>query len=271
MPVFGPNNLRLGATQINKAYLGATLLFDGAAPSPALPDLDYDVLLEAYDPDSLFSDTAGTTPASVDGSVARVNDTSVNSNNATQATAAARPIRRQLGDLNWLDHDGVDDRLVIAPNASWNKTGMSVVMALRVPDFSGRMAFFGCAGATNMSVGLASSPGFNVGVVNSGDIIAGAVAYYTNGSFLGLGSAVTRNALYESWVTGQWVIAEAANCDLDTFYSEEGAQLVGRQGATDMYEADVTAIILIPTATLDAGTNRADLVAALADKFGIAL
>ena len=67
-----------------------------------------------YDPSDLstvWADTSGTTPATVGGAVARIDDKSGNGNHATQATAAARPILRQDGALYYLEFDGVDDRL----------------------------------------------------------------------------------------------------------------------------------------------------------------
>lgn len=68
-----------------------------------------------YDPSDLstmFTDTAGTTQASVGQAVARINDKSGNGLNATQATASKRPILRQSGALYYLEFDGVDDTLV---------------------------------------------------------------------------------------------------------------------------------------------------------------
>ena len=53
MPVLGPNNLRLGATQINKAYLGATLLFDGAGPAFDADALAYITAVETADGEAL--------------------------------------------------------------------------------------------------------------------------------------------------------------------------------------------------------------------------
>ena len=267
MPVFGPNNVFLGATQVAKAYLGGTLLFDGAGPAPALPDLAYDVLLEAYDPASLFADTAGTTAAAVDGAVARVNDTSVNSINATQATAAARPLRRQSGELNWLDYDGVDDRLVIAPDASWVKNGMSLVSVFRAPVPTFRLVLLGNAGADGTAL-AGYMHETETGVASS---LVGTPDYYTNGVFTG--TNIDRAQAYAAWVTGGWVIAEVANMSLvGSAIASQGAQFPGwRQRTQELGPVDFGAQILIPTATLDTGTNRADLVAALADKFGITL
>jgi hypothetical protein len=70
-----------------------------------------------YDPSdasTLFSDSAGTTPAVVNGPVGRISDKSGNGNHLIQATAAARPIYRQGSGLSWLESDGVDDTLQCA-------------------------------------------------------------------------------------------------------------------------------------------------------------
>lgn len=68
-----------------------------------------------YDPsdlNSVFADTAGMTPASIDGAVARINDKSGRGNHATQATAVCRPILRKAGGRYYLEFDGVDDFLL---------------------------------------------------------------------------------------------------------------------------------------------------------------
>lgn len=69
-----------------------------------------------YDPSDLstvWEDDAGTTPASVNGVVGRIDDKSGNGNYATQSTAAAKPILRQSGSLYYLEFDNTDDVLVV--------------------------------------------------------------------------------------------------------------------------------------------------------------
>ena len=64
------------------------------------------------DPASLFADSAGTVPASLDGPVGRIVDRSGRGNHAVQAIAAARPLlRADSGGRRYLEFDGVDDRL----------------------------------------------------------------------------------------------------------------------------------------------------------------
>jgi hypothetical protein len=61
------------------------------------------------DPTSLFSDTAGTTPAEIDGTVAYIKDLSGNGIHLTQSTDGSRAILRSDGTLYWLEFDGLDD------------------------------------------------------------------------------------------------------------------------------------------------------------------
>ena len=77
-----------------------------------------------YDPsdlDTLFQDTAGTTPVTTSGqTVGLMLDKSGNDIDATQPTAAARPTYQTDGTYHWLSFDGVDDFMVtptITPGA----------------------------------------------------------------------------------------------------------------------------------------------------------
>ena len=79
-----------------------------------------------YDPsdiDTLFQDSAGTTPVTASGQpVGKMLDKSGNGNHATQATSSKRPTYTEGGGLAWLHFDGVDDEME-APNAAFNLTG----------------------------------------------------------------------------------------------------------------------------------------------------
>lgn len=87
-----------------------------AAPSPFTPASlfasgEEGIWLEPS-PSTCFTDTGGTTAASVGDPVARINDSSGNGNHATQGTLASRPILRQTGGgLYYLEFDGTDDAL----------------------------------------------------------------------------------------------------------------------------------------------------------------
>lgn len=237
---------------------------------PLLPDLAYDALHVIYDPAKLFADTAGSTPADVDQAVARVEDASGNDNHAIQATVAARPIRRESGGLNWLDFDGVDDRLITPSDASWVKDGMSLVSVFRVPVSTGRLVLLGNAGTSGTAI---------AGYMHNGETFPtsqgfsdrNAADYYTNGAFIG--TNINRTQAYAAWVTGDWVVTEIANINfVGSEFAAQGVQFPGwRSRAQELGPVDFGAQILIPTAILDTGTNRADLVAALAEQFGITL
>lgn len=112
--------------------LGLGLMSSTAEYNPALlfaasePGAWYDI----SDLSTLFQDTAGTVPAVVGQTVARVNDKSTNGVNATQATAASRPILRQNGTTGkyYLEFDGVDDFLV-TPSIDFTGTDKMTVWA----------------------------------------------------------------------------------------------------------------------------------------------
>jgi len=79
-----------------------------------------------YDPsdiDTLFQDSAGTTPVTTAGQpVGLMLDKSGNGNHATQAISAKRPIYTEGSGLSWLAFDGVDDAMEIQ-NAAFSFTG----------------------------------------------------------------------------------------------------------------------------------------------------
>ena len=111
------NGLYLGSTAINKAYLGATEVFttSGAfTPASLFASGEKGAWYDPSDLMTMWTDTAGTTQATVGDEVARIDDKSGNGNHATQATFAARPILRQTGGgLYYLEFDGTDDVLLM--------------------------------------------------------------------------------------------------------------------------------------------------------------
>ena len=92
--------LYLGSTAINKAYLGATVVFSSAFdPASLFAGGIAGAWYGPSDIDTLFQDSAGTTPVTTAGQpVGRMLDKSGNDNHATQATAAARPIYQTAPD-----------------------------------------------------------------------------------------------------------------------------------------------------------------------------
>jgi hypothetical protein len=76
--------------------------------------------LDAYELDTLYQDSAGTTPVTTVGDpVGRVEDLSGNGNHATQATSGDRPEYVGGGAI---EHDGVDTYLSIADSATYKVT-----------------------------------------------------------------------------------------------------------------------------------------------------
>lgn len=65
------------------------------------------------DADSVWEDSAGTTAASVDGVVGRLDDKSGNDNHLVQATTADKPLWRDVGGFQYLEADGTDDYMQV--------------------------------------------------------------------------------------------------------------------------------------------------------------
>ncbi|MFU8781231.1 MAG: hypothetical protein ACNA71_09450 [Kiritimatiellia bacterium] len=74
-------------------------------PTEILQDLG--IWFDASDAATIWSDTTASTPATIDGGVARWDDKSTHNRHITQATSGLRPIRRS----GFLEFDGVDDIL----------------------------------------------------------------------------------------------------------------------------------------------------------------
>jgi hypothetical protein len=102
-PFIGFRNGFLGGTSLGRRFNPRSLFAAG----------EQGVWYDPSDLSTLFQDSAGTTPVTVGDPVARINDKSGRGNHATQATAARRPILRQLaGGEYYLEFDGIDDSLV---------------------------------------------------------------------------------------------------------------------------------------------------------------
>ena len=106
--------LGLGNSLSNQLIFGG-----GAAPPPTYSPAELfqsgeaGIWYDYQDFSSMWQDSAGTVPAAVNQPVGRVDDKSGNGNHKIQATAAARPILRDDGTGHYyLEHDGVDDRMV---------------------------------------------------------------------------------------------------------------------------------------------------------------
>lgn len=85
------------------------------------------VFLDASDATTIFTDTAGTTPATTGQNVARMNDLSGNGNDLTQSTVADRPLVVAPSGAVGLQFDGSTDTLVSAANLDLSGTNAVTV------------------------------------------------------------------------------------------------------------------------------------------------
>jgi hypothetical protein len=90
-----------------------------------------------YDPSdisTLFQDAAGTIPVTADGQpVGLMLDKSGNGNHASQSVSSKRPTYRDVGGVQWIEADGIDDFLTTSPVAGIanDADGMSLMMTVR--------------------------------------------------------------------------------------------------------------------------------------------
>jgi hypothetical protein len=93
-----------------RLFSSTTLSRGAFSPATLFAANEPGIWLDPSDLSTVFTDTAGTTLATVGQAVARINDKSGNGFHATQATTARRPILRQDSEgLYYLEFDGVDD------------------------------------------------------------------------------------------------------------------------------------------------------------------
>ena len=108
-----------GTTRVAPEYTDNQLTWGGAGPVFNPIDLFASGEQGAwYDPSdltTLFQDSAGTIPVTVDGQpVGLILDKSGNNNHAFQSTDAKRPLYKTSGGLHWIQFDGIDDELKTA-------------------------------------------------------------------------------------------------------------------------------------------------------------
>jgi hypothetical protein len=97
---------------VDAAYRNSKNVFSGGGVTPPFAPTDISGLalwLDASDASTLWADTAGTIPAT--STVARWNDKSGNSNNATQGTGINQPITgsSNINGINAISFDGTND------------------------------------------------------------------------------------------------------------------------------------------------------------------
>lgn len=125
-----PGPWYLDAAGVPRAALGtveqsstATSLWTPAAHGAA-------VWYDIQDLTTMFTDTAGTTPATVGQTVARINDKSGNGRNATQTTAGKRPTLVQHEGRYALSFDGADRELYTPSTIDFTATDQVTVMGV---------------------------------------------------------------------------------------------------------------------------------------------
>ncbi len=147
--------LRLGLSLTGGAAFSPSTLFAGGYQG------------SYYDPNDLstvWADTAGTTPASVNGAVARVDDKSGNGNHLVQATAGNRPLLKLNGAVYSLLFDGVDDYFNITNCLTlltgWTAgTGLFAAKTITDPPAANRGGIFGYFAASDGGDVYATSAG----------------------------------------------------------------------------------------------------------------
>jgi hypothetical protein len=105
----------------------------GATPADLFRQGEQGAWYDPSDFSTMFQDSAGSTPVTGTGQpVGRINDKSGRGNNATQGTAAARPVLQQDGNgLYYLDFDGTDDELATAAIDFSATDEMTVIAGVR--------------------------------------------------------------------------------------------------------------------------------------------
>ena len=100
----------LGGQELTKIYLGAVEVFSaGYDPIQDFANGEQGFIYDISDLSTLFQDVAGTIPAVVGLSVARINDKSGNGNHAIQVTPTSRAILRFVDGKYRIQTDGTDD------------------------------------------------------------------------------------------------------------------------------------------------------------------
>lgn len=178
-------------------------------------------------PNTCFTDTAGTTAAGVGDPVARINDSSGNGNNATQATTAARPTLQQTaGGLWYLSRDPTDD-------------GIDIPMQLNGSRWSAGMAYVPDEEAWILVSNTDDGPPWAGIGGGTGDLA---------------GPGASQNAIYfdntlstETTRAGQYTLSQAANTVLVDFNvsADWDSVRIGKHTATYNTPGDIYGFVLI--------------------------
>lgn len=211
---------------VDKA-ISATVAVTGAAshgdvipPPPSMP-ADADGMWDVSELSSLFSNTGGTTPASVDGTVRRINDLSGNGNDLSNSSGW---ILRRDGDLYWLEMSDASSFAGVSGKARWNQLATSteyeLMLAARVEDIdtdnrvSGVMDNDGLFAAYSYAGMYFASSGYVLATNYDGDLDVAETAY-TPGTDAVFNQRLRSSDLSIRVGSGAWVDQESgATIDL---------------------------------------------------------
>jgi len=192
--------LYLGSTAINKAYLGTTVVFSSAFdPASLFAGGIAGAWYGPSDIDTLFQDSAGTTPVTTAGQpVGLMLDKSGNDNHATQATAAARPTY-QTGPAR-ATIDKVDDRLLVTVPTG----GFTGTMVLATDQGTASYGVTIPAGAYD--IGGLYFPGNAIvgqvirnGALSDGEAAATEAYFVANGATASYGAVTDFRSFWRAW------------------------------------------------------------------------
>lgn len=229
----------------------------------------YGAWYDASDLSTLFSNAAGTTPATVNGIVRHRRDKSGNGFHQTAPSDAASPILRTSGGLYWLEFDGVDDQMYSAAN-----------YALSFPHYIG----FAASRAT--AVTNATIFGANVSSVRYHRLLSGSLRI--NGSARGPSATIATNTNSGSFpaieiftVSSQIAsnrldiqknnVAMAASVDATLVMADTGSARLETCGLATIYQSSPLSSYAELYIRADVSSYRTQLATYLASKCGVTL
>jgi hypothetical protein len=160
------------------------------------------VWYEPRDITTLFQDAEGTIPVTADGQpIGKILDKSGSGNHATQSIASKRPTYRNVGGVQWLEFDQIDDKIIIPYQLSGDNTlGISYL-----PDAS-QTAFLLIDSQQNNPWGIGGTQGSSSTFVNN-TINRGGLNSLRWDSISSTVSDLNRNDLYNSYLSSRVFLA----------------------------------------------------------------
>jgi len=160
---------------------------------------------ELRDISTLFQDEEGTIPVTADGqTVSRILDKSGNGNHATQSVSRKRPTYRDVGGVQWLEIDQVDDKIIIP----YQLNGVNTLGISYLPD-AAQTSFLLVDSQQANPWGITGAEGDSSTSVNNtnNEVNRGlnAIRWDSIGSTI---SVLKRNDLYNSYASSNVVLAE---------------------------------------------------------------